>query len=108
MSDLSLLDLDRRLTRLEQLIQTGLADIVRRLDQLNGRVADGERWQRSHEQAHTALQVEQARLEARVEQQDAAAQRAETTGRWRWGVVVALGTAAANALVQVLLRLVAR
>jgi hypothetical protein len=104
MTDGHWLDLDRRLTRLEQLIQSGLAEITRRLDQINGRVTENDRWRLGHEQHHAEIQARQARLEA----SDAWRERETAAQRWRWGAAIALGTTVANVIVQIVLRWLGR
>mgnify|MGYP005872574395 CR=1 FL=1 len=106
--DGTLSDLDRRLTRLEEMIAGGFREITRRLDTLNGQVARHEQWQHDHDARHTTIAVEQAELRAAYSEQRRQELADRAADRWRWGVRIAVATAATNALLQVALRLLAR
>jgi hypothetical protein len=100
--------IDLRLTRLEDMLSAGIREITRRLDAINGRVAEHERWREEHVAEHTRLAVREAEEAARhAERERLMGERAQTD-RWRWGVIVAVGTALVNLVTQIALRVVAR
>lgn len=101
-------DIDRRLTRLEEMLSAGIREITRRLDTINGRVAEHERWREEHVTEHTGIAVREAEREARCAERERLMAEGAQAERWRWGVLVAVGTALANLVTQIALRVVAR
>jgi hypothetical protein len=100
--------IDRRLTRLEEMLSAGIREITRRLDTINGRVAEHERWREEHTGEHTRLAVREAERAARCAERERHMAESAQAERWRWGVLVAVGTALANLVAQIALRVVGR